>query len=149
MTRTASRNAPTPPARIVKQVATRQAAVAPAVTPATAGQSGPSAPVPGPTRSAGADALAAWQQALIAWVDAHRAYPEAARRRGEQGAVGLRFTLTESGEVATADIQRGSGSTTLDEATLGMLRGAHLPPPPPGTEAARRTISVSIRYQLN
>jgi TonB family protein len=63
--------------------------------------------------------------------------------------VGVRFTLTESGQVASADVQRGSGSATLDEATLAMLRGAHLPPPPSGTDPARRTISVSIRYQLN
>jgi protein TonB len=106
-------------------------------------------PIAGATTSASADALATWQQALIAWLDAHRAYPEAARRRGEQGAVGVRFALTELGEVTSADIQHGSGSATLDEATLTMLRGAHLPPPPPGTEAARRTISVSIRYRLN
>ncbi len=85
----------------------------------------------------------------MAWLDAHRAYPEAARQRWEQGAVGVRFTLTQSGHVSNADIQRGSGSTTLDDATLDMLRGAHLPPPPPGTDLARRTISVSIRYRLN
>ena len=96
-----------------------------------------------------ADALSAWQRALVAWFDAHRAYPEAARRLGEQGAVGVRFTLSESGDVTSADIQRGSGSTMLDEATLKLLRGAHLPAPPPGTDPARRTISVSIRYQLN
>jgi len=96
-----------------------------------------------------ADALAAWQRALIAWLDSHSAYPEAARRVGEQGAVGVRFALSESGDVTEADIQHGSGSTTLDAATLAMLRGAHLPPPPPGTDAARRTISVSIRYRLN
>jgi TonB family protein len=77
------------------------------------------------------------------------AYPESARQRGEQGAVGVRFTLTESGDVTTADIQHGSGSTTLDQATLAMLRGAHLPPPPLGTDPARRSICVSIRYQLN
>jgi protein TonB len=99
--------------------------------------------------SPSADALTAWQRALVAWLDAHRAYPEAARRRGEQGAVGVRFTLTETGEVTTADLQRGSGSATLDDATLAMLRGARLPPPPPGIDAARRTISVSIRYQLD
>jgi protein TonB len=96
-----------------------------------------------------ADALSAWQRALIAWLDAHRVYPEAARRVGEQGAVGVRFSLNETGDVTGADIQRGSGSTTLDDATLEMLRGAHLPAPPPGTDPARRTISVSIRYRLN
>jgi protein TonB len=98
---------------------------------------------------ASADALSAWQAALVAWLDAHRAYPETARQRGEQGAVGVRFTLTDSGDVSHADIQRGSGFTTLDDATLDMLRGAHLPAPPPGTDPARRTISVSIRYRLN
>ncbi len=96
-----------------------------------------------------ADALSKWQAALIAWLDAHRAYPEAARQRAEQGAVGVRFTLSENGDVTNADIQRGSGSTTLDDATLDMLRGAHLPPPPQGTDPARRTISVSIRYKLD
>ena len=105
--------------------------------------------VPGVIATVSADALSAWQRALIAWLDAHRAYPEAARRVGEQGAVGVRFTLSESGDVTGADIQRGSGSMVLDDATLAMLRGAHLPPPPPGTDAARRTISVLIRYQLN
>jgi protein TonB len=110
----------------------------------------PTVAVAGPPAAASptADALASWQQALIAWLDAHRSYPAAARRRGEQGAVGVRFTLAESGEVTEATIQHGSGSATLDEATLALLRGAHLPPPPPSTEPARRTISVSIRYQL-
>lgn len=126
----------TPPPAALPQGAAEASASAPASVRASAGP-------------ASADALTAWQAALIAWLDAHRAYPEAARQRGEQGAVGVRFTLTDGGDVSSADIQRGSGFTTLDDATLAMLRGAHLPPPPPGTDPERRTISVSIRYRLN
>lgn len=127
------------------------ARVATPPNPVAQGEGEMQPPSPGQASSVmvSADAFAAWQASLVAWLDAHRAYPEAARRLGEQGAVGVRFTLSENGEVSSADIQRGSGSTMLDAATLAMLRGAHLPPPPPGTDAARRTISVSIRYQLN
>jgi len=124
----------------------RAEAAAPAPL-AGAGQGEASAPAA--ATGATSDALDAWRAALVAWLDAHRIYPESARLRGEQGAVGVRFSLAPSGDVKEADVQRGSGSETLDDAALSMLRGAHLPAPPAGMDAQRLTVSVSIRYSLN
>ncbi|HEY0421163.1 MAG TPA: energy transducer TonB [Acetobacteraceae bacterium] len=92
--------------------------------------------------------ISAWRAALAAWIERHRAYPEAARRRQEQGAALVRFSLDAGGRVLEASVLRASGAESLDQAALSMLRGATLPAPPPGTDPARRVVTVSIRYRL-
>jgi len=50
--------------------------------------------------------------------------------------------------VTSVEIVVSSGSTVLDEATLEMLRGATLPPFPPGLTQAAMSASVRVRYAL-
>jgi protein TonB len=87
-------------------------------------------------------------QALSAWLASHRVYPEEARRRGEQGAVTVRFTVEPSGRVVDVSVVRSSGSPRLDAAAEAMLRGAVLPPFDPSMRQAPQTATVQIRYSL-
>jgi protein TonB len=79
---------------------------------------------------------------------AHKIYPEAARRRGEEGRVTLRFTVAHSGEVADVAVVQGSGSPRLDAAAEAMLRGATVPPFDVGMGQTNITATVQVRYAL-
>lgn len=85
-----------------------------------------------------------WNALLSAWLAANRRYPEASRRRGEEGEVTVRFTVAPNGRVLDAALVKSSGFPGLDASALAMLRDATLPAP--GVEATR---SVRVRYRLN
>jgi TonB family protein len=52
----------------------------------------------------------------------HPNYPEASRRRGEQGVVLVELFVDPSGRVAEVRLLESSGFAALDAATLGALR---------------------------
>jgi periplasmic protein TonB len=79
---------------------------------------------------------------------AHKTYPELARRRGQQGSVGLRFTADRSGRVLSVSLVRSAGSDTLDSAAEAMVRNATLPPFPATMTQQTATVTVAIRYAL-
>ena len=89
-----------------------------------------------------------WQRELSGWLAAHKTYPDAARQRGEQGPVVLRFTVDRSGKVLEVTLVSGSGSPRLDDAAQAMLRNASLPPFPAAMPQERVTATVQIRYRL-
>jgi protein TonB len=89
-----------------------------------------------------------WQRELSGWLAAHKTYPDAARQRGEQGPVVLRFTVDRSGKVLDVALVSGSGSPRLDDAAQAMLRNASLPPFPAAMPQERITATVQIRYRL-
>ncbi len=89
-----------------------------------------------------------WQHALFGWLAAHKTYPDAARRRGEQGRVLLRFTVDRSGHVLDVVLLNGSGSPRLDHAAQAILRAASLPPFPAAMPQDRVTVTVQIKYRL-
>jgi protein TonB len=89
-----------------------------------------------------------WQRELSGWLAAHKTYPDAARQRGEQGPVVLRFTVDRSGKVLEVTLVSGSGSPRLDDAAQAMLRNASLPPFPAQMPQERVTATVQIRYRL-
>ena len=89
-----------------------------------------------------------WEAAVFGSLAARKTYPEEARRRGEEGRVAVRFTVDRSGHVMEAAIVSPSGSALLDEAALGLLRQAVLPPFPAGMTEARITITTTMRYSL-
>jgi periplasmic protein TonB len=84
-----------------------------------------------------------WNAQLATWLAANRRYPDAARRRGEEGEVAVRFTVAADGRVSQAVVVKSSGTATLDAAALRLLQGATLPGP--GVEATR---TVRLRYRL-
>lgn len=89
-----------------------------------------------------------WRNALTSWLRAHRTYPEAARRRGDQGRVMLRFTVERDGRVSDAALVQGSGFPNLDDAAVALVRNAHVPPLPADMEDARVTVTIPIAYEL-
>jgi periplasmic protein TonB len=104
----------------------------------------PAAPPPPPAAAPVVTApSAAWRTALTAWLARHRTYPEAARRRGIEGTVTLRFNVDPGGRVGEVDVALSSGSAILDAAAETLLRNAALPPPDD-----RFTVLLPIRYRL-
>ena len=90
----------------------------------------------------------AWQSQVASWLVSHKTYPEAARRRGEEGRVAIRFTVDRSGQVLETEVAESSGSERLDAATVALLRGASLPAFPASMARDRVTIVTSLRYTL-
>lgn len=78
------------------------------------------------------NALPTWQGELLSHLSKFKRYPEDARRRGMQGTSKLRFVVDGEGRVLSYELAGGSGSASLDRATLEMIRRAQpLPKPPP------------------
>jgi periplasmic protein TonB len=116
---------------------------APAAPPQTATATTPApAPVPSPEASAGYQAL------LRAWLEGHKRYPDAARERGEEGRAVLRFEVDRSGRVLDYAVTSSTGYSDLDQSIDEMMRGADLPPFPPGMPQPRMQVSVTIRFSL-
>jgi periplasmic protein TonB len=85
---------------------------------------------------------------MLNWLAARKTYPEEARERGDEGRVGIRFTVNRYGQVENTAIVRSSGSPLLDQAALALLRGAVMPAFPPSMREARITITTTVRYSL-
>jgi protein TonB len=119
-------------------------AQAPAARP-TGNVASAAPPTPAPPVSAPATAVGpTWNTQLAAWLAANRRYPEASRRKSEEGEVTVRFTVAPDGRVTEVALVKGSGWAALDASALGMLRGATLPAP--GAEATR---TVRVRFRLS
>ena len=89
-----------------------------------------------------------WRAALGSWLASHKRYPEQARQRGDEGTVGVRFTVDATGRVTDVAITRSSGSSLLDDAVRDMLAGQRVPPFPAGMTQAQMTVPANIRFQL-
>jgi periplasmic protein TonB len=85
-------------------------------------------------------ARASYAALVVAQIQAHKFYPESARSRGEQGAVGVSFTIGPSGRVGSASVVRSSGFADLDGAARDILHSIAPPPPPGGSFSASTTI---------
>jgi protein TonB len=92
--------------------------------------------------------VARYQAMVSTWFEKHKTYPEAARRRGEEGNVGLRFRVDRGGHVLFFKVIRSSGHGDLDRAVRELMRDAVLPPFPPGLAEPHLDVSVTIRFSL-
>ena len=108
---------------------------------------GASTPGPAPVVASAASS-AGWERAVGAWIAAHKRYPEIARERGEEGAVGLQFTVVRDGQVAAVTVPRTSGFAALDTAARELVQGQRLPPFPADMPDPQRVVSVTIHYTL-
>jgi len=79
---------------------------------------------------------------------ATKRYPEASRQRGEEGRAVLRFAVDRSGRVLDYAVITSSGYPDLDQSIEEMMRGATLPPFPPGMPQPRMEVAVTIRFSL-
>jgi len=89
---------------------------------------------------------ARWQSQLMAHLERRKRYPSAARARGEEGTVEVRFSIDDRGNVLSAKVVRSSGHPALDEAVLALMRRASpVPAPPPDVS---RTISAPVKFAI-
>ena len=107
----------------------------------------PSANTPPPARSTAVSPR--WQSSLSAWLQQHKIYPEAAPAQGQEGSVGVRFTVARNGSVEDALVLRSSSFQTLDDAALSLLRGVRVPAFPDTMDQATVTVTVSIKYNID
>jgi protein TonB len=84
---------------------------------------------------------------ISAWLESHKRYPVSARERGEEGSAALRFRIDRSGRVLDYSYA-STGYADLDAGLDEMMRGAQLPPFPPGMTTSRIEVSLTIRFNL-
>jgi protein TonB len=78
-------------------------------------------------------------------IESKKRYPEEAKRRGEEGTVAVSFTIDESGSPVNVKLASSSGSPSIDNETLRLIRSLKFPPPPDGKPINLR---VEVEYQL-
>lgn len=131
------RPAPASPPRPVPEAEAPRAAPAPAPPP-------PSAPA-APSSSA----LPGWRSELASRLQRAKRYPDLARAREEQGAAAVTFTLDRSGHVLSVKLVRSSGSASLDEEAVALVRRADpLPPMPAEMAGSTAIITQSFTFSL-
>jgi TonB family protein len=118
------------------------------VAPSAAAQAEP--PVPGPEPEANEKAKADEASSLILTelsrrIAASLIFPDAARRRGIEGTVVVSFAVDGSGALASASVERSSGSEILDKAALELLMRVF---PVENAARVRLSLRISIGYKL-
>jgi periplasmic protein TonB len=106
------------------------------------------APTPAPAPVPSAEVSAGYRALLSAWLESHKRYPDSARQHGEEGRAVLRFAIDRSGRVLDFAVAQSTGHTDLDASLEEMMRGAVLPPFPPGMTQPRIDVAVTIRFSL-
>jgi periplasmic protein TonB len=112
----------------------------------------PIAPTPMPPAqpSVSAQAIPRFTDQIAAQLERYKRYPALAQRRGEQGVALLRFTLTRTGGVSNARIERASGHAALDEEVLALVQRAQpLPAIPLDIAANTLDIEVPVKFALH
>ena len=89
---------------------------------------------------------ARWQSKLMAHLERRKRYPSAARGRGEEGTVQVRFSIDDAGNVLSSQVVRSSGHPALDDAVVDLMRRASPVPAPPA--GAPRTITAPVRFNI-
>jgi len=109
----------------------------------------PAAPTQGHVRISNSNAVPTWKRQIVTQLERNKRYPSAAQARGERGIVQLSFSLDQQGHVTASKIIKSSGSSSLDEATLDLVRRAQpFPPPPPEMGNGQINLTVPIRYNI-
>lgn len=107
------------------------------------------APEQGQINISNSTAIPTWKRQVVGLLERHKRYPEAAQARNQHGTVELAFSLDRQGRVTASRIEKSSGSSALDEATLDLVRRAQpFPPPPAEMAGAEVNLSVPIRYNI-
>lgn len=138
---------PIPPKTVVRPRPSNTGPVAPAPAQALIAPS-PSANAPPVNAPPQAAISPGWQSAVGAWLQSNKTYPDAARRRGDEGRATVRFTVNREGRVVDFQLMASTGSVALDAAVDQLLRGARLPPFPSGMSQEQVTVTLQIRYAL-
>jgi periplasmic protein TonB len=88
---------------------------------------------------------------LVAGSETNQAptYPESARRRGEEGAVMVRVSVSADGMPLEVSVLRTSGHSSLDLAALSAVRQWHFVPATQGGRPVPAIAEVPVRFQLD
>ncbi len=89
-----------------------------------------------------------WMAELEQWVDQRKYYPEMAGEMNQQGTVVIRFTVDRAGHVSKLEMVSPTGYALLDQAWLGLFRGADLPPFPPDAKSDTARITASMHFEI-
>jgi periplasmic protein TonB len=76
------------------------------------------------------------------------AYPPLSRRLREEGVVVLKVNVRADGSVASALVEKRSGSTRLDDAALSAVKRWHFVPARRGQEPIESWVLVPIEFEL-
>jgi periplasmic protein TonB len=98
------------------------------------------------SKSTSSSAFLGWKIQVYARIDQNKVYPPSAEAKNEGGIVHLRFGLNRQGQLTGSRIIRSSGSTTLDNEALDLLRRAQPFPPPPADLAVPIHLNVPVNY---
>jgi len=98
-----------------------------------------------PTPSPPADQMSRYFALVKGIIESKKRYPEEAKRRGEEGTVVVSFTIDESGKPVNVRLASSSGSSSIDNETLRLIRSLKFPPPPDGKPINLR---VEVDYKL-
>ena len=75
-------------------------------------------------------------------------YPDAAKRRGEQGRVVLRVNVSSAGEPVSVTVQQSSGFSRLDNAAAAAVRQWRFEPAARDGKTVEGTAEVPILFRL-
>ena len=101
----------------------------------------------GNIETGGTALVSSYQAQVQAHLQRFHAYPEAARSRGITGVAVVRFALASNGQVLSAILLSGSGTSILDEGALSIVRRAS-PFPPFPVGLSRRANEVRPAHAL-
>ena len=119
--------APVTPSPVPMPSSVVAATPSPVQAPVTASAAPAAPPAPqGPTEDlAGEEAFAAGVRASI---EEQKTYPMAARQMGMSGTVDIRYVISRSGKLLSAEVAESSGSPLLDRAALRAVQQASFNP---------------------
>lgn len=99
--------------------------------------------------AAASNAVPGWRSELVGRLQRAKRYPDAARARGEQGVATVTFTIDRSGHVLSVSLVRSSGSQSLDEEAVALVRRADpLPQMPAELANNKLTLTLPVTFSL-
>jgi protein TonB len=89
--------------------------------------------------------LRRWRQELIAQIERHKHFPLGAQ--GRAGVVRVAFSIDQTGTLISVGVAASSGSASLDDAAIDLIRRAQpFPAPPARLGASVLSFVVPVRY---
>lgn len=92
-----------------------------------------------------------YESKLLARLERNKRYPNAARRRGQEGTVTIRFTISQSGKLLSHKIIKPSKHERLNKAAEKMLKKSSPFPPVPDeilNGQSQYTVTVPVGFNL-
>lgn len=90
-----------------------------------------------------------YKSKIAAQLARHKRYPQASRRRREEGVATLSFVIHRDGSVTGAEIKRSSGYARLDRAVIQMLEKASpFPPFPDDMLEQQLALTIPVNFEV-